>query len=286
MAQQGLNDAQVGAAPQQGRGKRVAQCVGRNGLVNAGQFGLTLNHDEYHHAREMVAASVQKHVVFLARLDVHLAAVVKPEVELVQGTVGNGHQPLLVALAQHADEPFLGIETREAQVGEFGHTQSAGEQNLDDGTVAMALVGRKVDTVFQCIHLGRSEIFGQVARQMGRLQQLRGVHLQVAVEHQIAVESPHAAEDACLRLGPDAALVERGGKMLQVFQLHFERPQPLRAEIAEQVGQVVTIGLQRVIGVVALQLQVAHIAANHVVHGMVMGCFHGLYRDAGQYRRK
>ena len=40
MAQQGLDDAQVGAAFEQGCCKRVAQRVGRDGLRDAGLLGL------------------------------------------------------------------------------------------------------------------------------------------------------------------------------------------------------------------------------------------------------
>ena len=45
MSQQCLDEAQVSAALQQGSGKRVAQGVGRDGLLDTCCFGLPLNHD-------------------------------------------------------------------------------------------------------------------------------------------------------------------------------------------------------------------------------------------------
>ncbi len=104
VAQERLNDPQVGAAAQQCGGKRVAQGVWRDGLGNARGLALPLDHDENHGAGEMMPAAVEKHEVFFARLDDHLPAVVKPQFKLVDGAVGDGHESLLVALADDADE--------------------------------------------------------------------------------------------------------------------------------------------------------------------------------------
>ena len=75
MAEHGLNGPQVGTALEQNRGKGVAQGVRLNGLLDARSHGLPLDHDEYHGAREVMAAPVEKHVVFLAGLDGHQIAV-------------------------------------------------------------------------------------------------------------------------------------------------------------------------------------------------------------------
>src|SRR3712207_7463084 len=57
MTQHGLNGPQVGTALEERRGETVAQGVGRNGLGDTRLYGLTLDHDEYHGAGEVVARS-------------------------------------------------------------------------------------------------------------------------------------------------------------------------------------------------------------------------------------
>ena len=75
MAQHGLDDTQVGSAFEQGCGKAVAQGVGGDGLLDACCPCILLHHDEHHRAGEVVATTVEKHIVFLTGFDVHGIAV-------------------------------------------------------------------------------------------------------------------------------------------------------------------------------------------------------------------
>ena len=66
VAEQRLNDAQVGTAFEQGGGKRVAKGVGRYGFPDACRLGLLLDHNKDHGAREVGPTTVQEHIVFLS----------------------------------------------------------------------------------------------------------------------------------------------------------------------------------------------------------------------------
>ena len=79
VAEHGLDGAKVGTAFKQGRSKRVAQRVGRDGLLDTRLNGLLLDHDKNHGARQVSTPAVQEHVVLLARFNGHVAAIVEPE---------------------------------------------------------------------------------------------------------------------------------------------------------------------------------------------------------------
>ena len=100
--------------------------------------------------------------------------------------------------------------------------------------------------------------------QDGRLEELRGIHLEKAVEREVAVEGPHTEEDARLRPRPDVEFVERGGKLFEVFELHLQRRQPVLVKKPHEITKVMTVSLLGVDGVVAVQLQVAHETTHEV----------------------
>ena len=60
-------------------------------------------------------------------------------------------------------------------------------------------------------------------RQHGRFEELRRVDLKEAVEGEVTVEGADAEEDARLRARTDVVFVERGGELLEVFELHLQR---------------------------------------------------------------
>ena len=113
VAQQRLNHSEVGTSFEQGGGKRVSQRVGRDGLLDACRLRLPLDHNEDHHPRQVCPTTVQKYVVLLAGLDVHMLTVVEPEPEFLYGLLRDGHQPLLRAFAHHSDELLVEIEIRQ-----------------------------------------------------------------------------------------------------------------------------------------------------------------------------
>ena len=141
VSEEHLDDAEVGPAFEHGRSEGVAEGVRRDRLLDAGGEGLTLDHDEDHDACQMMAAAVEEHVILLAGFDLHLFPVLEPQLQLMDGAVGDRHEPLLVALADDADEMLVEVEIRQLEVRQLRDAQPAGEERLDDGAVALSLVG-------------------------------------------------------------------------------------------------------------------------------------------------
>ena len=79
--------------------------MGRQGLLDARRLAQPFHHDEYHGAREVMPPSVKKHVVVLSGLDAHLPPIVEPKLQFAHRPLGDGHQPLLAALAHDAHKP-------------------------------------------------------------------------------------------------------------------------------------------------------------------------------------
>lgn len=259
MTEECLYYTQVGTALEQRRGKAVAQGVRRDGLGDAGPLGVLLDHDENHGAREVRPAPVEEYIVFFARFDVHHVAVVVPVVQFLYGFGRDGHEAFLAALAQDADKGFLFVDIAQLEVDEFADTQAAGEENLDDGLVALSFPFAQVDGSLQTVYFFHGKVFGQMLAYLGRLQQFGGVVLDVSVQLKETVERPYAAEDASLRPCPDAHVVNAGREMLQVGQLQFGNLLAAIAGIRCEKVEVVAVCLQRVVGVVALQFEKAHV---------------------------
>lgn len=78
MTEHRLNGTQVCPTLQQRRSETMAQGVGRNGLLDACFFSLSLDHDEYHRASEVMTTAIEEHKVFLSGFDIKVNAVSKP----------------------------------------------------------------------------------------------------------------------------------------------------------------------------------------------------------------
>lgn len=78
MTEHRLNGTQVCPTLQQRRSETMAQGVGRNGLLDASFLSLSLDHDEYHRASEMMTTAIEEHKVFLSGFDIKVNTVRKP----------------------------------------------------------------------------------------------------------------------------------------------------------------------------------------------------------------
>ena len=78
MTEHRLNGTQVCPTLQQRRSETMAQGVGRNGLLDACFLSLSLDHDEYHRASEVMTTAIEEHKVFLSGFDIKVNAVSKP----------------------------------------------------------------------------------------------------------------------------------------------------------------------------------------------------------------
>lgn len=73
-----------------------------------------------------MATAVEKHIILLARFDLHLLPFLEPQLQFMDGTVGDRHEPFLVTLADDADEVFIEVEIRQFEVRQLRDPQSTG----------------------------------------------------------------------------------------------------------------------------------------------------------------
>ena len=107
VAEQFLNHAQVGTSAQQSRGKTVTKGVRRYCFRDACSLSKAFHHDENHDPCKMMAPPVQEYIVFLARLDIHVSAVIEPQIQLMNGALRDRNEPLFVAFAEHPDKALF-----------------------------------------------------------------------------------------------------------------------------------------------------------------------------------
>lgn len=146
VSQHRLNGAQVGTTFQQRGGKGMAERVGRHGFLNACFLHKVFNHEEDHDTGErFLSTMADENEILVFEGDGQEIAIHEIEVQFMDGFLGDGHEPLLGALALHLDEFFVKEEIAEFQVDEFADAESAGKEDFDDGFVALSLLLAEVD---------------------------------------------------------------------------------------------------------------------------------------------
>ena len=76
--------------------------------------------------------------------------------------------------------------------------------------------------------------------------------------------SSRSAQDAALRAGTHAQVVERGRKLLELRQSHVAGVEPFGIQKLHQLQHVALIGVEGVARHVALQLQVAQVVLQNI----------------------
>ena len=148
---------------------------------------------------------------------------------------------------------------------EFRDTQPAGEQHLDDGTVAVSLPFGQVDGLFQEVDFSRGKDLRQVVRLFGRLQQLCRVCFHIAVKDKKTIELAYTAEDAGQRAGTDAEVGDRCSEVLQLLQRHIRHGHLLAGEIAQELVHIMQIGIQGIGRTAFLQFQITAETADNIL---------------------
>ena len=110
--------------------------------------------------------------------------------------LAEGDEPLLVALAPHADQPGLEIQLLEAQRGQLRDPQAAVVEQREQQGVAQPHPGAPVGMREQPLDLVAAQIAGQLLPAPRRLQIFRRVLADAALEQQEPVEGPHGGEAA------------------------------------------------------------------------------------------
>ena len=163
MPQHGLDGTEIGTTFEQRGGKRMTESVWRNCLLNACFCYKFLNHQEHHHPSErFLTAITDKHIILIFKRNGQCIATFEIEPQLMDGFLGDGYQALLRTFAFHLDELLIKKKVTEFQVDQFGHSEPATEQSLNDGLVAVAFKLAEINDGLNRINLFHREHIRQM----------------------------------------------------------------------------------------------------------------------------
>ena len=170
--------------------------MGADVLLDSGPSGCLFEDREDHHPRKLSPAVVQEDDL-LARpgapplFEVALNAFARRRTDR--------HDPLFVALADHADISLPEKEVLHAQRREFRDPQSARIEHFEHGAVAQSLHRRGVHGGDDAVDLRGGEHVGELAAEFGRQDELRGRRFDLVADHQVVEETFYAAQRPGLR---------------------------------------------------------------------------------------
>ena len=198
-------------------GEAMPESMRADGFVDAILLGEFFHDEEDHLACEACATAVEENGVgeFGFRRDVQSGAFDVLE-EDFQAAVADGHEPLLAALADDAEEAVVAVDVADLQPDEFRDAQAAAVHNLNHRLVAVAGGLAEVDAVDHLLDFLVGEYLGEMAPQGGRGDEHGGVGIGDFLLDEIAPKRLQSRQDAGLRGRPDVHVVEVGEEILDV----------------------------------------------------------------------
>lgn len=203
VAEEFLDDAEVGAAGEEVGGEGVAEGVGVDG-ADAGTFGHAADELPEDDAGDGAAGAGDEEAIGVGfgagGFDGQEEGAEFFYVFFEGGDGGgaDGDDAFLVAFAQDADDAQVEVEVVEGEFGEFRGAQAAGVEEFDDGLVAECEAVAGFGGVEEGGHLVAAEDVGEFFPLVGGIEEFGGVllgefaHDGEAVEH---FEAGDVAED-------------------------------------------------------------------------------------------
>ena len=159
----------------------MAEGVGGDFLVDAGEEGLRLDHVEDGNPAEGLPEAVQEGDVVVFRGGrLRTDGEVFPEG--LERSLPHRDNAFLVAFAGHPDEAFFRIDVGDEQSAGFGDAQAAAVEDLKYGLVAHASPAVRLHSVDDGGHLLHGEHFREVAAHLGGIHAVAGVFGALAFE--------------------------------------------------------------------------------------------------------
>ena len=243
-----LNQAQVGTVLQQVRRKRMTKSVRADILLNTGFRGEAFDDGEDHRAGELTTVVIDKNDIAKFGLHIDMHPFLEPPLIPFLRFGRDRNQSLLTALTGHNQISLLEKDIADFEINEFGHTQAAAVQYLQDSTIACSFVRGVIDSVHQLIDFVQRQHLRQVVFGLGTLNKFRRVLRNIIVVEQEAVERTNTGQNTCLRLCIEVLAESDADKILQVVESHVHDIQSPLVAVFTQFGQVHLISLHRIDG--------------------------------------
>ena len=206
-----LHRAQIGAAFNEVRSKRVTKSVRADRLVQADVEREILDDGEDHNPRELLSISIQEHkalMPLLRRLVRRTSAnFLHIELCILQRIATDRHEALLIALARNAEKAHIGVNVVQLEVNKLADTKTGTIQHFQHRAVAASFGFGLVDGLQELFDLGIAQRVGKFATQFGSLQQGRGIFFDERLKEQVFKKSFETREDARLAMGAHAQLI-------------------------------------------------------------------------------
>ena len=251
----------------------MAEGVWADVLGDAGLLRELLDEVENHDARNVLAPSCQEEIIFEAGLYSPVVAVLKPIADFLDGTGGNRHQPLLVALAGYFDKTFVKIQVGQLQGAKLADAEATAVQCLQDGPVALPLGFAQVNGRDDGIDFPYGEHFGQLEAYFGTFEQFARIGLQVVGQDKKVEEGLDAGQNACLRARMYADVVQARGKSLQIVEGDVEDASSFAFQEMQQFIQVSLICVDRILRESLFELQVLLVFPDNQLLLFLIPCF-------------
>ena len=201
MAEHFLNAAKVGAAFEEVRRKGVAQQVrvdSRRLQARAG--GETAQDQERAGPGERSSLGVEEELGAVAAVEVRAAAG-EIAAQRLGGPAADRDDPLLVALAQAADEPVVERDRALVERDGLGDAEAGAVEELDQGAVAEVARLRASGCLDQAFGLAGRQRPGQLGRRRGRSSSAAGLSVARAEQLLVAEEGANRRGAASDRAG-------------------------------------------------------------------------------------
>ena len=103
----------------------MAEGMRADGFLEPDGIGQLFDDMEDHNAGNVLASFADENEVFEPRFDGRQVTVDEIKTQFLDGSGGDGNQPLFASFSFYFDESFVQIKVRNFQMAELGNTKSA-----------------------------------------------------------------------------------------------------------------------------------------------------------------
>ncbi|MNB94316.1 hypothetical protein D3C75_414670 [compost metagenome] len=175
----------------------MAQGVRRQRLANPGDLGLMLDPVPEGLARHLLATLAGKQHIAGTSAKQFAAGITHVTLDPDNRLLAHRHQPLLAALAHHAQHPLAQVDLLQGQTDQLCHPQTTGIKHFEHRPVTLTDGFAEVRCSQQRVYVGFRQGFGQWPTQLRHIDAQGRIDGNQLFPQQIAIEATHAREKPC-----------------------------------------------------------------------------------------
>lgn len=260
-----LNGTEVGSTIDQMGCKGVTQGVGANDLSYANRLCRDLYNVKDRDAGEVVTEAVEEDIVLTMRGYGKFVAAPEIGFDKLFGLGTDGNQTLLLTFAKNLNIVLVEMEIAHLEVGKFRNAESAAIESLYDGTVAETIDLINIKRGLHRVDFLNGENGGNLAPDLGSLNRLCWVSLQLFLQNKVFEERANSAKHTSLSARAYAILsqpYDETAKVVDCNLLGGEVSKLVLIEVVHEFEQVIIISLNGVWGESTFEAKIFHKRVN------------------------